>query len=271
MHRSLETMHKTPNAPEVALPRVSVAATYAAAAGQHYPRHRHTTWELIYYRSGHIDCVLEAEVLQTRPGMVLVIPPRTFHSDHAHTAYSQIYVRLERHAPLGVWPHVTHDDHARTLGYLFGALAREWGAPPAPERTELLGLLVRHLDIALRRKAHEPPGRSAEWTVREAERLFEMRLRDAPTVQEVAAELEIAPSTLREHFAHLRGCSPLNHLQRLRLGRALELIGSSSLNLEEIAGLCGYYSASHLSRNVKKATGHPPGHFRPVHPGEPKR
>lgn len=170
-----------------------------------------------------------------------------------------------------MWPNVTQDDHAGTLGYLFGARAREWSAPPTPERTELLGLLVRHLDIALRRKAHEPPDRSAEWTVREAERLFEMRLRNAPTVGEVAAELEIAPSTLRAHFARLRGCSPLDYLQRLRLGRALELIGSSILNLEEIAGLCGYYSASHLSRNIKKATGHPPGYFRPARPGEPKR
>ncbi len=254
-------MHKTPK--ETSL-RLSVAATYSAAAGQHYPRHRHTTWELIYYRSGHIGCVLEGEVVETRPGMVLVIPPRTFHNDHAHTAYSQIYVRLERHTPLSMWPLTTQDDSARTLGYLFGALAREWSAPPTLEHAELLGLLVQHLDITLRRKALEPPDRSAEWLVREAERLFETRLATPLTVGELAAELNIAPSTLRAHFARLRGHSPTVHLQQLRLGRALELIGSSSLNLEEIAGLCGYYSASHLSRSVKKATGWSPGRFRPA-------
>lgn len=261
MHRSPKTMHKTPK--ETSL-RLSVAATYSAAAGQHYPRHRHTTWELIYYQGGHIGCVLEAEVVETRPGMVLVIPPRTFHFDRAHTAYSQIYIRLERHAPFGVWPHVTQDDPDRTLGYLFGALAREWSTPPTPERTELLGLLVRHLDIVLRRKAHEPLDRSAEWTVREAERLLETRLADPLTVKALAAELAVAPSTLRAHFARLRGHSPINYLQQLRLGRALELIYSSSLNLEEIARLCGYYSASHLGRSVKKATGQSPGNFRPT-------
>lgn len=269
MHRTPEKMHRTPNMPVVRLPpRLSVAATYAAPAGQHYPRHRHTTWELIYYRSGHIGCVLEDEVVETRPGMVLVIPPRTLHFDRAHTAYSQVYIRLERHAPLDVWPRTAQDDREGTLGYLFGALAREWSASPTAERTELLGLLVRHLEIILCRKAHEPPDRSAAWLVREAERLFEARLRDAPTVGELATELAVAPSTLRAHFTRLRGYAPVSYLQRLRLERALELIRSSSLNLEEIAGLCGYCSASHLSRSVKRATGRSPGHFRP---GRPKR
>ena len=262
MHRTPE-MHRTPRVPGVGgPPKLSVAATYAAAAGQHYPRHQHSTWELIYYRSGHISCALESRAVETRPGMVLVIPPRTLHHDLAHTAYSQVYVRLERHAPFGVWPHITYDDSERTLSYLFGALAREWPAPPSPEQGELLGLLVRQLDLTLCRKAHEPPEHSAEWLVREAERLFEARLTDAQTVKGLATELAISSSTLRAHFARLRGYSPINYLQRLRLERALELVRSSSLNLDEIAGLCGYYSASHLSRSVKKATGHPPGRFR---------
>ncbi len=133
-------MHKTPK--ETSL-RLSVAATYSAAAGQHYPRHRHTTWELIYYRSGHIGCVLEGRTVATRPGMVLIIPPHTFHFDYARSAYSQIYLRLERRPPLPNWPDVTFDDGERTFGYLFGALTREWRAPPSPEQGELLSLLVR--------------------------------------------------------------------------------------------------------------------------------
>lgn len=263
MHKTPHAMHKTP--PSLAVrrsSRLSVAATYAAPAGQDYPPHRHTTWELIYYRSGHIVCVVAGDAVETRPGMVLVVPPRTLHHDLAHTAYSQIYVRLERPEPLGPWPRLTFDDPEGTFGHLFGALAREWHAPPGDGRTELLGLLVRYLELTLSRKAHEPPPRSAEWLVREAERLFEARLAAAPTVREVAAALSVAPSTLRAHFARLRGLTPLGYLQGLRLERALELVRSTSLNLEEVAALCGYYSASHLSRSVKRATGHPPGHFR---------
>lgn len=267
MHRTPK-MHRTPEVPGVGEPpKLFAAATYAAAAGQHYPRHQHSTWELIYYRSGHIGCVLESRTVETRPGMVLVIPPHTLHHDQAHSAYSQVYLRLERRPPLPNWPDVTFDDGERTLGYLFGALTREWRAPPSPERGELLGLLVRQLDLTLCRKAHEPPEHAAEWLVREAERLFETHLRDAPTVEVLAAELAVAPSTLRAHFARLRGHSPTQYLQQLRLERALELIRGSSLNLDEIAGLCGYYSASHLGRNVKKATGQSPGRFRPTHSG----
>ncbi len=254
----------------MAISKISVAATYEATAGQHYPRHRHTVWEVIYYRSGHIECILEdgpeGRSVESCPGMVLVIPPRTVHQDRVHTAFSQYYVRLERAQPLGPWPETTFDDSDHTLGHLFSLLVREWSAPPTPEREELLGLLARQLEILLERKGRELVNRSAEELVREAERRLEARLTDAPTVGALASELSVSPSTLRAHFALLRGYAPLHYLQRLRLERALELIRSSTLNLEEIASLCGYYSASHLNRNIKRATGQTPGHFRPPRP-----
>lgn len=252
-------------------PRLTVAASYEAAAGRHYPRHRHTVWEVIYYRSGHIACILEdgpePRTIESRPGQVLVIPPRTIHQDRVHTDFSQYYIRLERPTPLKTWPETTSDDSDYTLGHLFGLLVREWSARPAPERDELLALLVRQLEILLERKSQEAPNRSAEELVREAERRLEARLTDPPTVSALAHELAVSPSTLRAHFAQVRGYAPLHYLQRLRLERALELIRSSTLNLEDIATLCGYYSASHLNRNIRRATGQTPGHFRPARSG----
>lgn len=247
--------------------RLSVAATYAAPAGRHYPRHRHTTWELIYYRSGHIQCVLDDRTFGSCPGMVLVIPPRTVHQDRVHTPYSQYYVRLERAQPSNPWPETTLDDSDHTFGHLFGGLVREWSAPATPQKGELLALMVRQLEVLLERKGQEPPNRSAEGLVREAERRLEARLTDAPTMAALAGELSVSASTLRSYFARLRGYAPQHYLQRLRLGRALELISGSTLNLENIATLCGYYSASHLNRSVKRATGRTPGHFRPPRAG----
>lgn len=246
--------------------RLTVAATYEAAAGRHYPRHRHTVWEVIYYRSGNIACILEdglePRTVQSCPGMILVIPPRTIHQDRVYADFSQYYVRLERQTLLKPWPDTAFDDSDYSIGHLFGSLVREWSAPPTPEQDELLALLVRQLEIILERKSQEPPNRSVEGLVREAEKRIEARLTDAPTVKALAKELGVSPSTLRAHFTQVRGYAPLHYLQRLRLERALELIRSSTLNLEDIASLCGYYSASHLNRSVKRATGQTPGHFR---------
>jgi AraC-like DNA-binding protein len=78
----------------------------------------------------------------------------------------------------------------------------------------------------------------------------------------VAAELGISPSGLRASFARLRGTSPRAALQHVRLRHALGHIRNSTLPLQAIADLTGYDSVSHLSRQIKAATGSPPGALR---------
>lgn len=195
--------------------------------------------------------------------MLLVIPPKTSHFDLALTAYEQVYVHLQRSGRYGAtaWLQVYRDDHERSLSALFTGLRREWRGC-APNRTEMLALLLRQLDITLCRKSCEPEPTTAEQLVQNAERLLEERLGLSPSIREIAAELGVSTSTLRAHFAKLRGHSPKVYLQGLRRRRALELIGNSDLGLEAIAELCGYYSVSHLSKYIKQVTGRTPGSFR---------
>lgn len=192
--------------------------------------------------------------------MLLAIPPQTVHHDVAATAYKQFFVQLRNEAVPG-WQKVYYDDSERTLLALFTALAREWRGG-ASDRAEMLTLLLRQLDLLLQRGSGAPEPTAAERLVQAAERLLEERLNPALRVQEVAVAVGVSPSTLRAHFATLRGYSPKAYLQRVRQARALELISGSDLSLAEVAELCGYDSVSHLSRHIKQSTGRTPGSFR---------
>jgi AraC-like DNA-binding protein len=244
--------------------RLRYASTYQAPQGRDYPAHAHPAWEVIYYRTGNIRCRVEDAVFETQPGMLLLIPPGTLHADEAVTAYSQIFLRVTAPADRG-WPRTCFDDSERVWGTLCGGIEQEWRRRERPLRDEMLHLLASELDLRLRRASGSasPLLRDPfEPLVRSAEEILETRYALPITLAEVAREVGASPGRLRLHFLRLRGRTPQTALQDVRLRHALDLIRGSSLTLEAIAGLCGYYSASHLSRYVRRETGRSPGALR---------
>jgi AraC-like DNA-binding protein len=269
---------------------VVAAGRYRAAKNQDYPAHFHTAFEIVVFQTGQIQCLIgetlsripetnrlestfevpwngtnlsgARQIITTRPGLVLVMPPRTIHADRATTAYSHQYLLLELggiqtpNAPLTFM-----DDLDRNLEHVMGSIIREWQTKQ-PQRERMLELLLSQLQIHSQRLETDPTPSSAEQLVRRAERLLEENVTHAQSIADVATRLNISPSALRSHFAKLRDYSPKVYQQRLRLNRALELIRASSLSLEDIAGLTGYDSASHLSRHIKTSTGLTPGRYR---------
>lgn len=256
MHESWVELHETPY-PSL---RLRIAGQYAAPEGKDFPPHRDRTWEVIYYRSGAIDSVVGGEVHPGLPGVVLAIPPRVLHGELARTAYVNFFIQIE--APDDqAWPRICYDDEHGSIGNVCGALVREW-LGGATERDRMIRLLVDQLDLALRREREQgglPPG---ERLVREAERLIGERFRGHVTIAEVAREIGVSPSGLRALFGRHREGTPMAYLQAIRVQYALGIIRNSNVSLETVADACGYDSASHLSRHVKRVTGQSPGALR---------
>ena len=269
--------------------RLLAVGRYAARKGQHYPAHFHRALEVLVFQTGRIECVIAGrpppdraapeadgesvvvplpdregqQVVRTEPGLVLVIPPRTVHADVALTAYSHHYLLVE--LPPGVPAPgrvlTFSDDADHSLGGLLGNLVREWQRQQ-PDRAAMLQLMLAQLGLLAGRLERSERHSGAEGLVSRAERLLEATFTREFRIAELAAQLHVSKSALRSHFVRLRGYSPKTYQQRLRLQRALELIASSSLPLENVAALSGFDSASHLSRQVKAATGTTPGRFR---------
>ncbi len=85
------------------------------------------------------------------------------------------------------------------------------------------------------------------------------------TVADIAKRIHISESSLYSYFATFRGQTPMAALQAIRLRHALIHLHHSTRTLDTIASLCGYCSASHLTKHVKSATGSPPGKLRVHH------
>ncbi len=245
--------------------RLQHAGAYEAPKGKHFLPHQHPRhWEFVYYRQGAIRCTVGSDVYDVRPGAALLTPPGTIHAEYAHTAYANFYVLLDgppaANAP---YPRMCFDDAEQSLGTLCSALVREWTGREAGRET-LLDLLVAQLDILLRRK-HEAarPISAGETTVAQAETLLRERFASGVRIGDVAREVGASPSLLRAQFVRLRGETPVARLQSIRLEHALALLAAdANLTLDAVADLCGYDSASHLSRHVKRATGKSPGACR---------
>jgi len=82
------------------------------------------------------------------------------------------------------------------------------------------------------------------------------------TVDAVALEAGCSRRQLDVLFRNLVQRTVLEEIHDQRIRRAKALLSSHRLRLSEIAGHCGYHSASDFSRAFKRATGYPPSNSR---------
>ena len=234
------------------------AASSFAGMGFTYPLHKHSNWELMYYREGRTEFSLNGELIQCRPGLLLTTQPGSIQSERAITGFSTYCLQLDGPDNLS-WPKLCYDDSNQTIERLCRTLVVEWAGTSA-RRDEMIAATLTQLDVVLTRSAEEMS--VDERLVAEAKRLIEDGMQRRVRLTEVAETLAVCPAVLRDRFKRIGGTSPMDYVQAVRLRNALALLRSSDLTLEAIAGMCGYHSASHLSRHVKAATGGTPGEAR---------
>jgi transcriptional regulator GlxA family with amidase domain len=93
---------------------------------------------------------------------------------------------------------------------------------------------------------------AADERVARAEAWARPRLEQAIAVDQLAAAAALAPRTFARRLERVTGLSPVRFLQRLRLERAIELVHSTRLPIEEIARRVGYAEPSTLRRLFRR-------------------
>jgi len=257
MHTLTTTMHRSL---EMRLIRIGL---WSAPTGRDFPQHVHTCWEVHYYRVGHVVAVINGRNYPARPGVITVVPPGVRHGEIAYTDYENYWIQID--APSDYpWPLVAVDDENATIGQTARNLFRE-NQFPEVGRDEMQQLLLAQLDIQLLRTREQASLSRAERLVREAEWTMNERISQPLSIEEIAVMAGASTSRLRAAFAECRGESPRAVLHRIRADHAVRIIqstSSSAASLEAIAYSCGYDSASHLSRHVRRRTGMSPGRLR---------
>lgn len=256
MHKTREILHESPRD----VPRICGAGAYAAPQGKDFPLHQHPTWEVVCYRTGSIVCPIGGERYEARQGTILLTPPQTPHAEYARTGYSNYYFTVDA-PPDKDWPRICFDDADGEIAHLCRTIVREWQSH-SPDRDAMLALLAAQIDLLIQRSASATRMSEEELLVMRVVARLQQSLAAPVALQEIAREIGASPSAIRAAFSQVKKCSPSRYRQGLRLQHALAMLQGSSLTLETIASLCGYYSASHLSRHIKSQAGASPGQIR---------
>lgn len=81
---------------------------------------------------------------------------------------------------------------------------------------------------------------------------------------EISEQQQLSPNYFRTIFKEVTGTSPINHLNRIRIIKALELLRTTDLPVIEIAANVGIYDANYFTRLFKKYLGYPPRYFKNI-------
>lgn len=99
---------------------------------------------------------------------------------------------------------------------------------------------------------------STERLIAKARYLLQTSMERPVNVEALAGELPMGYSLFRREFKRLTGVSPAQYQLRLRLGKAKELLLTTSLSVSEVAYYLGFESLAHFSKQFKKKYGFSP-------------
>jgi AraC family transcriptional regulator len=109
-------------------------------------------------------------------------------------------------------------------------------------------LSLSHLDA----QPLHPHYNVARDRVEKALHWYNESMAQSPSLNEVARNVHVSTTHLRRHFYERLGRSPKAIFSKLRMQKATKLLVNSNFTLEQIAGHCGFNTASDFCRAFKR-------------------
>ncbi len=81
-------------------------------------------------------------------------------------------------------------------------------------------------------------------------------------ISDTAAYLKVSQSHLSREFYRNTGMKPIDYLTRMRLEKAVDLLGSTSMKIAEIGKACGFSGSNYFSKVFRKHMNMTPVQFR---------
>lgn len=128
-----------------------------------------------------------------------------------------------------------------------------WAHQIRPGRQAVLSTLALHMLALLAevRASRESPLQRIDEIIQRAQLLISGRCQENIRMQKLAKELNVGYSHFRQAFKEQTGISPKQFHTRARLQKAREFLANTSKSVKEIAGILGFHSAFHLSKQFK--------------------
>lgn len=132
----------------------------------------------------------------------------------------------------------------------------------------VLSALETVSDLNSKRQASEPrPGLAdhrRRCRIEHTASLLESAEHDGLSIDQICRRLGFSRRTLDRSFFDRYGCTPSQHRARFRIHRAMALLETSGLSVNEVAERTGFSSASNLTRELRRRFGRSPREMRQI-------
>ena len=245
-------------------------AQYAPA--QRVPPHLHQRAYFAYLVGGGYWEQLGQRAATFQPLSLVFHPPREVQrgdiSDRgAHLFHVELPdTWIERVREHGAVPDVALEHHHGPMVGLARAIYREFRGPDAASPIVIEGVVLEMLGGLMRARASSGAGGKratragprTPWLARARELLHTQALA-APSLVEVAAEVDVPPVRLARAFRRVFGESPGDYVRRQRIRTACERLAAGDVTLAALAIELGFFDQSHFTRVFRRQVGITPG------------
>lgn len=183
---------------------------------------------------------LHAPTLAERHPLV-VVDPAPLYIDHG-----DVLTSAGKSAGTDLCLHVVRRDYG---AHVANQVARRLVAPPQRE-----GNQRQYIDPVPAPPGNDDLGDMLQWALE--------HLDEALTVEQLARHARVSVRTLHRHFVRRTGAKPLEWLNNQRVRRAQQLLETTNLPVERIAGLGGFGTSAALRRHFHDALGTTPDTYR---------
>lgn len=118
--------------------------------------------------------------------------------------------------------------------------------------------LLRELGEFCFEGSAQPQAHERRQRVERAQARMVLNLAQPPSLQQLAADLNVSPRQLQRDFLACTGLTPIRYLNAVRLSEANNLLASTTLPIAGIAQLLGYVSLAHFSAAFRQMYGYSP-------------
>lgn len=218
-----------------------VAGRARFPAAQDIPRHRHHRAYAVVILSGSMQQVSYAGRFNMQPGHLLVQPTLDCHANRSGPAGVEI-LRLpwRREAGLGGLFELDEIDEVVRISERDPIAASEKAYRLVSEREPLPAKRDDWEDLLAADLTDDAQGSLGEW----------------------AKRIGLALETLSRGFARKYFCTPSQFRLELKTREAWLRLTSSSEALAIVAAHAGFADQAHMTRSIRRMTGHPPGFWR---------
>jgi AraC-like DNA-binding protein len=237
---------------------------------RHLANRMHHRYVLMYVLRTAGVVSVDGKSLRLERGDMLLIVPYQFHhyieleSDSLHW----LFMTFELQEGAALLEPLRHRV-LRAEGVLLESLDRllaGWRRTGTAERVEVLPLadqlLMRLPQARYRRKPGGGDAERGDGLIAKVEALVLQSVHEGWTLEEVARRMRLSERHLRTLFERQTGVSLREYRSNYQLHRAIDLMRQSSLNLADIAELCGFNSQSVFTRFIQRQTGQSPRSLR---------